>query len=117
MHIDFNRFSIQDVLQRIQDFGVLRIGALIAVLVVYLLLFGIAGKKLKIIMLILAASLAALFAYSKTRAFLLDIPDAVSGLMQSGRSDSGNRTSASSEPASVDGDGWVTVSSLGDSGS
>lgn len=117
MNFDFNSFSIQDILQRIQDFGVLRIGVIIAVLVLYLLLFGIAGKKLKIFLLILAASLSALFAYSKTRAFLLDIPDAVSGLMQSDRSDSGNRPSALSEPASGDGDEWITVSSLGDSGS
>lgn len=114
MNFDFNSFSIQDTLQKIQDFGYIKSGIIIGVLVLYLLLFGIAGKKMKIILLLVAAVVAALFAYSGTRSYLLEIPERVSALVQpkspESKKTSVTHPSSGESVSSQDGD-WVTVSS------
>lgn len=115
MNFDFNSFSIQDFLQKVQDFGYLKIGIIIGVLFLYLLFLGIAGKKMRVLLLLLAAVIAALFAYSGTRKILLDIPDRVSALVQQKTTGGKESTQATTAAATANEDGWVTVSSSNDS--
>jgi len=118
MNFDLNSFSIQGFMQKIQDFGFLKIGIIIGVLALYLILLGIAGKKLKIILLILAAVIAGLFAYSGTRSYLLEIPGRVSAMIQPNKTGAEKvktpeSPSPSSSSSSDDGE-WVTVSASGE---
>lgn len=118
MNFDLNSFSIQGFMQKIQDFGFLKIGIIIGVLALYLILLGIAGKKLKIILLILAAVIAGLFTYSGTRSYLLEIPGRVSAMIQPNKTGAEKvktpeSPSPSSSSSSDDGE-WVTVSASGE---
>lgn len=117
---DLSSFSIQGALDWIKDFGYVRIGIIIAILAVFVALIGIAGRAVKVVLLLLAAIIAALFAYSGTREVLLDIPDRVSALVHPSLSGSGGSSPVTSEQGlgnSDDSDGWVTVSSSGGSDS